>query len=140
LALSVSAILMPHPVQASSKTLWNRLTHRSKSASPTRLRSFVSTMADKHGNEGANTEVPRRTLNAVLQSETAFFTNTSQSQLPLISHLHNEGTITSRESESKHTNGARSAQQRDGRARRDMNALITCTTYNRPSRKEARHR
>jgi hypothetical protein len=55
-------------------TLWNGFRHRAKAASPIRLRSVVSTMAGKHGTEDANTEVPRQTLVAALQSETDFFT------------------------------------------------------------------
>lgn len=62
-------------LNATPKTLWNLFKHRStNTAKPGRLRSVVSTMAGKHGNPKAGTEVPRSKLVDALESETAFLT------------------------------------------------------------------
>jgi hypothetical protein len=59
---------------ATPKTLWNGFKNRStKKTDKKRLKSFMSTMKDKHGKATSNTEVPRRTLVTALQSESELF-------------------------------------------------------------------
>jgi hypothetical protein len=59
---------------ATPKELWNRFRKRSKTKSPARLKSLMSTMAGKHGHEDSKTEVPRSTLVNALKDETEFLT------------------------------------------------------------------
>src|SRR6185369_4478631 len=55
---------------ATPKTLWNGFKTRStRSGDKNRLKSFMSTMAGKHGKAASKTEVPRRTLVEALESE-----------------------------------------------------------------------
>jgi hypothetical protein len=57
-------------LNATPKAMWNRFTKRGKAGSPTRLKSVMSTMADKHGGKkGAPTEVPRTPLVDALKAE-----------------------------------------------------------------------
>jgi len=57
-------------LNATPKTLWEKFEHRSNEKSaPGRLRTMVSTAADKHGHKEDNTEVPRRTLIKALTEE-----------------------------------------------------------------------
>lgn len=58
-------------LNATPKTLWKLFAKKGKSK---RLRSFVSTMAGKHGSEDRGTEVPRKTLMAALDKDTTLFT------------------------------------------------------------------
>jgi hypothetical protein len=60
-------------LNATPKTLWNRFKNRSAQNSGRRLRSLMSTMKDVHGDEDANTEVPRRSLVTALKSESEHF-------------------------------------------------------------------
>lgn len=60
-------------LNATPKTLWNSFKKRSTKESPKRLRTVVSTMANKHGKAANNTEVPRRPLVAALEKESNFF-------------------------------------------------------------------
>jgi hypothetical protein len=59
---------------ATPKELWNRFKKRSKTKTPTRLRSLMSTMAGKHGHVLSKTEVPRSTLVNALKDETELLT------------------------------------------------------------------
>jgi hypothetical protein len=59
---------------ATPKTLWNSFKKRSKTKKPARLKSLMSTMADKHGHGDSKTEVPRSSLVNALQGETEFLT------------------------------------------------------------------
>jgi len=61
-------------LNATPKSLWALFKNRSKQPSKTRLTSLMSTMKGKHGTEGSNTEVPRRTLKSALRTETDLFT------------------------------------------------------------------
>jgi hypothetical protein len=62
---------------ATPKTLWFGFTHRGPANKPGRLRTVVSTMADKYGSLAEGTEVPRRTLVTELQKNSDFFTTQS---------------------------------------------------------------
>ncbi len=59
---------------ATPKSLWNCFKKKSKTKSPARLRSLMSTMAGKHGHADSKTEVPRSTLVHALQDETELLT------------------------------------------------------------------
>ena len=59
---------------ATPKTLWNSFKKRSKTKKPARLKSLMSTMADKHGHGDVKTEVPRSSLVNALKGETDFLT------------------------------------------------------------------
>ena len=59
-------------LNATPKTLWKLFAKRSKANGDKRLKTVVSTMAGKHGSEGAKTEVPRRTLVEALTEETDY--------------------------------------------------------------------
>jgi hypothetical protein len=59
---------------ATPMDLWNQFTKKSKTKSPTRLKSLMSTMKGKHGCAHSRTEVPRSTLVNALERETDFFT------------------------------------------------------------------
>jgi hypothetical protein len=59
---------------ATPKTLWEGFKNRSTKATSKRLKTFVSTMAGKHGKAASNTEVPRRTLVDALKKNTDFHT------------------------------------------------------------------
>jgi hypothetical protein len=48
--------------------LWENFARRSKSDTPDRLITVMSTRANKHGSEDRSTEVPRKTLRAELQA------------------------------------------------------------------------
>ena len=61
-------------LNATPKTLWNLFKRRKDTASPTRLRSVVSTLSGKHGDSDNDTEVPREKLVTALQLESDFFT------------------------------------------------------------------
>ncbi len=56
------------------KSLWERFENRSSQTSPHRLQTVLSTMAGKHGNPRAGTEVPRRRLVAALYKDSQFTT------------------------------------------------------------------
>lgn len=59
---------------ATPKTLWNGFKNRSKKKTDKkRLKSFMSTMKDKHGKAQSHTEVPRKTLVTALQTESELF-------------------------------------------------------------------
>jgi hypothetical protein len=63
---------------ATPKTLWNGFKNRSpKKTDKRRLKSFMSTMKDKHGKAVSNTEVPRRTLVKALEAESELFNTQS---------------------------------------------------------------
>lgn len=63
---------------ATPKTLWNGFKNRStKKTEKRRLKSFMSTMKDKHGKVASNTEVPRRTLVKALDGESELFNTQS---------------------------------------------------------------
>ena len=62
---------------ATPKTLWYGFKHRGAASAPGRLRTVVSTMADKYGSLAEGTEVPRRTLVTELQKNSDFFTTQS---------------------------------------------------------------
>lgn len=59
-------------LNATPKSLWKLFAKRSKATGGNRLKTVVSTMAGKHGSEGAKTEVPRRTLVEALKEETDY--------------------------------------------------------------------
>ena len=63
---------------ATPKTLWGLFEHKmdknTHAADGTRLRTVVSTMADKHGHDRNNTEVPRKTLVAELMKYSDYTT------------------------------------------------------------------
>ena len=59
---------------ATPKTLWGGFKNRStKKTDKARLKSFMSTMKDKHGKAASNTEVPRRTLVTALETESELY-------------------------------------------------------------------
>ena len=59
---------------ATPKTLWECFEHRSTSEKDKgRLKSFISTMAGKHGKTASKTEVPRKTLVEALKAESNYF-------------------------------------------------------------------
>lgn len=60
-------------LNATPKTLWNLFHNRSATAKPKRLQTVVSTRADKHGDAGSDTEVPRETLVKALKAESEYF-------------------------------------------------------------------
>ena len=57
-------------LNATPKSMWNKLANRGPKSKPGRLTSVMSTMAGKHGNEHSHTEVPRKTLVDALRAET----------------------------------------------------------------------
>jgi hypothetical protein len=60
---------------ATPKTLWNGFKNRSpKEADEGRLKTFVSTMAGKHGKAASNTEVPRKSLVEAMVKDSEFHT------------------------------------------------------------------
>jgi hypothetical protein len=60
---------------ATPKTLWKGFKNRStKKSDKVRLKTFVSTMAGKHGKSKSHTEVPRKTLVEALQNGSEFHT------------------------------------------------------------------
>ena len=59
---------------ATPKTLWDGFKNKSTKQTDARLKTFVSTMAGKHGKAASNTEVPRKTLVAALEKESDFHT------------------------------------------------------------------
>ena len=64
---------------ATPKTLWGLFQNKkdaTEAGGPGRLSSIVSTMADKHGHEASNTEVPRKTLVSALKKYSNY--NTTQ--------------------------------------------------------------
>lgn len=60
-------------LNATPKTLWKLMKHRGAAGKKDRLRSFVSTMAGKHGAPDRGTEVPRQKLVDALEHDTDFF-------------------------------------------------------------------
>ena len=61
-------------LNATPKSMWNRLAKRGKAGTPGRLTSVMSTMAGKHGGKNDSpTEVPRRPLVDALKAETNLF-------------------------------------------------------------------
>jgi hypothetical protein len=58
---------------ANPKSLWKLFTKRNSNPKSKRLRSFVSTMAGKHGDPKKHTEVPRQSLIRALKKETELF-------------------------------------------------------------------
>lgn len=72
-------------LNATPKTLWKLFAKRSKETGGKRLKTVVSTMAGKHGSEGAKTEVPRRTLVEALKEETDYSSTQSlRKQAPTV--------------------------------------------------------
>jgi len=61
-------------LNATPKSLWALFKNRSKTASPKRLQSVVSTMAGKHGTVSSGTEVPRSKLVDALKAESTYYT------------------------------------------------------------------
>lgn len=61
-------------LNATPKSLWNSFENRSTKKTNDRLKTFVSTMAGKHGKTANNTEVPRRPLVETLKAETDYYT------------------------------------------------------------------
>jgi hypothetical protein len=60
---------------ATPKSLWNKFTTKSATASATRLKTVMSTMAGKFpGGPGKTTEVPRQSLVTALKENSDFFT------------------------------------------------------------------
>ena len=59
---------------ATPKTLWSGFKNRSTKKTNKPLKTFVSTMAGKHGKAASNTEVPRKTLVEALQKDSDFHT------------------------------------------------------------------
>jgi hypothetical protein len=59
-------------LNATPRTLWSSFTKRGGSGA-TRLRTFLSTRAGKHGTPSRGTEVPRRKLVDALEAESALF-------------------------------------------------------------------
>jgi hypothetical protein len=62
---------------ANPKTLWKIFTKKNPDPKSARLRSFVSTMAGKHGDPKKHTEVPRQSLIRALKKETELFSTQS---------------------------------------------------------------
>lgn len=60
-------------LNATPKSLWALFKKKGNPAKANRLRTAVSTMADKHGTPSSNTEVPRRTLVAALKADSTYF-------------------------------------------------------------------
>jgi hypothetical protein len=58
---------------ATPKSLWNLFTRRSATPNPGRLRTVLSTMAHKFGQDDQGTEVPRATLVKTLRAQSDFF-------------------------------------------------------------------
>jgi len=61
-------------LNATPKTLWGLFNNRGNQSAPERMRSVVSTMADKHGSLHRGTEVPRKKLTDALKAETDYKT------------------------------------------------------------------
>lgn len=62
-------------LNATPRSLWEGFTRKSTNRSDAnRLRTIVSTMADEHGEESRNTEVPRRTLVSALKKKSRYVT------------------------------------------------------------------
>jgi hypothetical protein len=59
---------------ATPKSMWAMLTRQSPTATPTRLKTTVSTMAGKFGSLQKKTEVPRQSLVAELKKQSTYFT------------------------------------------------------------------
>lgn len=59
---------------ATPKSLWKLFRNKNQKKSPARLKSLMSTMADKHGHADGKTEVPRKTLVTALKKESDLFT------------------------------------------------------------------
>ena len=58
-------------LNATPKSLWENFANRTTDKTvKRRMRTLMSTMADKHGTPGKSTEVPRRTLTAALRRDT----------------------------------------------------------------------
>jgi hypothetical protein len=64
---------------ATPKTLWNGFKKRSTTPSASRLRTFMSTKAGKHGDH-PETAVPRSTLVDELKAKSTFFTTQDLTQ------------------------------------------------------------
>ncbi len=60
-------------LNATPKSMWKRLKKRGPANQPGRLTSVMSTMHGKHGSDGKNTEVPRRTLVTALKTESKLY-------------------------------------------------------------------
>lgn len=60
-------------LNATPKSMWNKLAKRGGKTDRHRLTSVLSTMHGKHGKDGKNTEVPRRTLVAELESQSNLY-------------------------------------------------------------------
>jgi len=60
-------------LNATPKTLWRLFGKKGGPEAPERLRTFVSTMAGKHGSHARGTEVPRDKLIEALRQESAHF-------------------------------------------------------------------
>lgn len=60
-------------LNATPKSLWELFEHKDEQEAPGRLKTVVSTKPGKHGSTQANTEVPRRTLVAELESKSDYF-------------------------------------------------------------------
>jgi len=56
-------------LNATPKTMWGLFSKRATTARRGRLTTLLSTLPGKHGTDGSNTEVPRRTLLRALQAE-----------------------------------------------------------------------
>lgn len=61
-------------LNATPKTLWNNFARKDTKQAPTRLETFVSTMAGKHGSTRRETEVPRRPLVRALERQSNYHT------------------------------------------------------------------
>jgi hypothetical protein len=60
-------------LNATPKSVWNAFTNKGPKSKKDRLRSFMSTMTDKHGKVASGTEVPRSKLVTALDTESDLF-------------------------------------------------------------------
>lgn len=75
-------------LNATPKTMWGDLKKRSKTNTPDRLKTVLSTMPGKHGSEASKTEVPRRTLLTALHAESELHSTHELKQHQLYEEIH----------------------------------------------------